>query len=82
MKTKATIRIKISSEEHLLSLLEALKPETKRPANRSKVNIDRDGSFIILNVETKDTVALRATLNTYLRWIGSTIDSLEVLTNR
>ncbi|MCW3997886.1 MAG: KEOPS complex subunit Pcc1 [Candidatus Bathyarchaeota archaeon] len=82
MKAKSTIRIKISSEEHLLSLLEALRPETKRPGKRSKVNIDRDGSFIILNVEAKDTVALRATLNTYLRWIGSTIDSLEVLTNR
>lgn len=82
MKAKASIRIKISSDEHLLSLLEALKPETKRPSHRSKVNIGRDGSFIILNVEAKDTVALRATLNTYLRWIGSMIDSLEVITNR
>lgn len=82
MKAKATIRIKISSEEKLLSLIEALRPETKRSGNRSKVKIGRDGSIIILNVEAKDTVALRATLNTYLRWIGSTMDTLEVITNR
>jgi tRNA threonylcarbamoyladenosine modification (KEOPS) complex Pcc1 subunit len=82
MKASATILIKISSDEHLLSLLEALGPETKRLGNRSKVNIDRDGSFFILNAEAKDTVALRGTLNTYLRWIGSTVNSLEVITNR
>ncbi len=79
MKAKAAIHIKISSDEHLISLLKALKPETKKSGNRSKVKLDRDGSMIILNVEAKDTIALRATLNTYLRWISSTIDTLEVI---
>ncbi|MCJ7712990.1 hypothetical protein MUO66_00825 [Candidatus Bathyarchaeota archaeon] len=82
MNAKATISINISSDKHLISLLNALKPETKKSGNRSKVNIDKDGSLIILNVEAKDTVALRAVLNTYLRWIGSAIDALEVITNR
>jgi len=82
MIAKAKISINISSDKHLISLLEALRPETKKSGNRSKVNIKKDGSLIILNVEAKDTVALRAALNTYLRWIGSAIGALEVITNR
>ena len=82
MKAKATVNINISSDKHLLSILKALKPETKKLGNRSKVNINKDGSFIILTVEAKDTVALRATLNTYLRWIGSAIETLEVIADK
>ena len=82
MKAKASIRIKISSNEHLLSLLKALEPELKKSGKRSKVNLDREASMLILSVEAKDTIALRATLNTYLRWIGSAIEALEVLTKR
>jgi len=82
MKAKATVNINISSDKHLISILKALKPETKKLGNRSKVNINKDGSFIILTVEAKDTVALRATLNTYLRWIGSAIGTLKVITNK
>ena len=81
MKAKATIRIRVSSFAHLVSLVEALKPETRRLGNRSKVEIDRDGFFLILKVKAKDTIALRATINTYLRWIGSTLDTLEVFSN-
>lgn len=82
MKTKATVKIKIASNQQLISLLEALKPEIKKSGNRSKVEIDREGSKIILRVESKDTIALRATLNTYLRWINSSIDTLEVLKSK
>jgi tRNA threonylcarbamoyladenosine modification (KEOPS) complex Pcc1 subunit len=32
-----------------------------------------------LKVEAKDTVALRATLNAFLRWINSVANVLEVL---
>ncbi len=82
MNAKATISINISSDKHLSSLLNALKPETKKSGNRSKVNIDKNGSLIILNVEANDTVALRAALNTYLRWIGSVIGVLDVISNK
>jgi KEOPS complex subunit Pcc1 len=82
MKAKAAVCVKMSNNEHLISLLRALKPELKKSTKRSKVKLDRDGSVIILNVEAKDTIALRATLNTYLRWIDSTIDALEVITKR
>lgn len=82
MNAKATVNINISSDKHLVSILKALKPETKKLGNRSTVNIQKEGSFIILTVEAKDTVALRATLNTYLRWIASAIGTLEVIADK
>jgi tRNA threonylcarbamoyladenosine modification (KEOPS) complex Pcc1 subunit len=33
----------------------------------------------VLTVEASDTVALRAALNAYLRWINSTVTVLETL---
>jgi len=80
MKAKATIRLRLSSEKQLTTLLDALAPEANRPVTtRAKAILDRDSSFLVLKVEAKDTVALRAALNAYLRWIGSTVKVLEVV---
>ena len=80
MKAKATIRLRLSTEKQLTTLLDALAPETNRPVNvRAKVALEREGNFLVLTVEAKDTVALRAALNAYLRWIGSTVKVLEAV---
>jgi tRNA threonylcarbamoyladenosine modification (KEOPS) complex Pcc1 subunit len=80
MKTKASVRLRFSSEKQLTTLLNALAPEANRPVNlRARAVLDRDGNFLVLKVEAKDTVALRAALNAYLRWIGSTVKVLEVV---
>jgi tRNA threonylcarbamoyladenosine modification (KEOPS) complex Pcc1 subunit len=41
--------------------------------------LEKDDNFLVLKVEARDTVALRAALNAYLRWINSTLNVLEVL---
>ena len=80
MKAKATVRLRLSSEKQLTTILDALVPEANRPVNvRAKAVLERDGNFAVLKVEAKDTVALRAALNTYLRWIGSTVKVLEAV---
>jgi tRNA threonylcarbamoyladenosine modification (KEOPS) complex Pcc1 subunit len=80
MKAKASVRLRFSSEKQLTTLLDALAPEANRPVTtRAKAVLEREGSFLVLKVEAKDTVALRATLNAYLRWIGSTVKVLEVV---
>ena len=57
-------------------------PETEKPATtRSKVSLEKDGAFLVLRVEASDTVALRAALNAYLRWINSAVKVLETLKN-
>ena len=78
MKAKATIRLQFSSEKRLNVLLNALLPEANRPATkRSKVTLTREAQLLVLTVEASDTVALRAALNAYLRWIQSTISVLD-----
>ena len=80
MKAKASVRLRFSSEKHLTTLLDALAPEANRPVTtRAKAILERDGSFLVLHVDAKDTVALRAALNAYLRWIGSAVKVLEVV---
>ena len=80
MKAKATVRMRCSSEKQLTTLLDALTPETEKPVGtRSRAVLEKEGNFLVLNVEAKDTVALRAALNAYLRWIGSAVNVLETV---
>jgi tRNA threonylcarbamoyladenosine modification (KEOPS) complex Pcc1 subunit len=82
MKAKATIRLRFPSEKQLETVLDALAPEANAPMNRrSKAVFKKEGTCLALMVEARDTVALRASLNAYLRWIGSTAKILEVLEN-
>jgi tRNA threonylcarbamoyladenosine modification (KEOPS) complex Pcc1 subunit len=80
MKAKATVRLQFSSEKHLTTLLNALAPEANTPVTRrAKAILEKEGTLLVLKIEADDTVALRATLNAYLRWIGSTVKVLEVI---
>jgi len=80
MKAKASVRLRFSSEKQLATVLDALAPEANRPVTtRAKAVLEREGDFLVLKVEAKDTVALRAALNAYLRWIGSAVKVLEVV---
>jgi len=82
MKAKAVVRFKFHSKKHLEIVFKALEPEIKKPATtRSKANLERDATFLVLKVEARDTVALRATLNTYLRLINSMTNVLDILEN-
>lgn len=80
MKAKAVVRLRFPSKKHLEIFIKALEPEVKKPATtRSKANIERRENFLLLKIEARDTVALRATLNAFLRWINSMVNVLEVL---
>ncbi len=72
---KAIVRLKFDSQKQISTVLHALTPEAKSPATkRSKITLEDEGLFLELTVEADDTVALRATLNAYLRWINSTLN--------
>lgn len=82
MKAKATILLKYGSDKHLETVKASLLPEVNKPIyNRARVTLDRDGKFLVMKVEADDTIALRSTLNAYLRWINSTSNVIEVLDN-
>jgi KEOPS complex subunit Pcc1 len=80
MKAKATIYLEFSTEQQAETTLKSLRPETEhQTTTRSHTALQKEGKNLILKVEAKDTVALRATLNAYLRWINSILNVLKVL---
>jgi tRNA threonylcarbamoyladenosine modification (KEOPS) complex Pcc1 subunit len=79
-RAKATVHLKFTSEKQLTTLLNALMPEANAPVTRrANVKLEKDGLFLVLTVEAEDTVALRATLNAYLRWVNSAINVIDVV---
>jgi tRNA threonylcarbamoyladenosine modification (KEOPS) complex Pcc1 subunit len=75
---KAEILLKLANQKQVQTLLDALSPEANAPVTRrANIKLQKDGLFLVLAVEAKDTVALRATLNAYLRWINSTINVMQ-----
>ncbi len=80
VSAKASIRLKFADQKQLQTLLHALTPETQTmQTTRANVQLQESGDFLVLSVEAEDTVALRATLNAYLRWIQSTINIMDVI---
>ncbi|MDH5374200.1 MAG: KEOPS complex subunit Pcc1 [Candidatus Bathyarchaeota archaeon] len=80
MKAHALVRLKFPSEKHLEIVFKALEPEARTPPTmRSQAKLEKENTFLILKIEAKDTVALRAAVNAYLRWINSMVSVLEVV---
>jgi len=80
MKAKATIRLDFRSKKQIEAVLSSLRPEIENPTTkRSSVSIWKKGTLLFLKIEAKDTVALRAASNAYLRWVNSMRNVLEVL---
>jgi len=78
MRIKAVIHLDFSSETLLKAVLEALKPETEGlPSRRCRARIHGEGNRLSLILEASDTSALRASLNSYLRWIQMMKTALE-----
>ena len=79
-RAEATIRLKFSLDKQLTTLLNALMPEANAPiTRRGRVKFEKDDLFLVLAVDAEDTVALRSTLNAYLRWINSVINVIDTV---
>ncbi|UCG45181.1 MAG: hypothetical protein JSV58_07385 [Candidatus Bathyarchaeota archaeon] len=84
MRAEATICLSFPSERWLRVVCETLKPETRLSTQRSKVQVERDGRTLIMELKADDTSALRAAANSYLRWVllaRSIIDCVDELTS-
>ncbi len=82
MSTKATasIRLNFNDEKQIRTILGALTPEANAPpTRRAVIKLNQDGLSLVVSVEAEDTVALRATLNAYLRWISSTVSIMDLV---
>jgi tRNA threonylcarbamoyladenosine modification (KEOPS) complex Pcc1 subunit len=80
MKAQASVRLKFSDPKQLAAAVAALKPEVSAPVtHRANVDLQVQDCFLVLTVNAEDTVALRATVNAYLRWIASAVNVLELV---
>lgn len=77
--TWADAEITIDAVEELVQIIEkSLHPEVEQPiSERSKVEITTENSELRIRVKASDLAALRAALNSYLRWVGAILDTLE-----
>lgn len=71
---KASIVIKT---EHGQSLVSTLAPEAARALPRTKVFVTAVGDEFRIDIEAKDTSALRAALNSYIRWTSTAMRMIE-----
>lgn len=59
---------------------ESLAPEIERPTSeRSNVTVSAEKGEVIISIEASDVVALRAAINSYLRWVGAILDVVEAV---
>jgi len=81
MKASTVITLHFPSRKRSEMVLKALKPEIERHQfmRRSRVNVSSKQSSLILSFEAEDTSALRASINSYLRWIMLINDSLQTI---
>ena len=76
-KASAEIRIKVP-EEVVDAVLDALSPEVESPSSeRSSTDVRRGVDDIVISTEASDTTAMRAAVNSYLRWVQGILDVLS-----
>jgi len=81
MKASILVRLKFLAQKHVEVVWEALEPEIRKPLTmRSRAYLQKDNNnMMVLRIEAKDTAALRASVNAYLRWISAINDCLSML---
>ncbi len=80
MKASILVRLKFLTQKHIEVIWEALEPEIRKPLTmRSRAYLQKDNNMVVLRIEAKDTAALRASVNAYLRWISAINDCLSML---
>lgn len=77
MNLECYVKLRVDSSI-LESVFKALYPETIRLISRRvSVTLEKTEGAIVLKFNAKDSTALRAALNSYLRWFSTVKKSLE-----
>ena len=77
-ESSVNVKVTIKLDHDLLQSIQlALEPEVNTPSSdRSSTNIDVSSGQLVLQTEASDVSALRANLNSYLRWVEGIQDIL------
>jgi len=70
MRAHAVVHLGFASQKQSKIVFEALQPETRTiSTHRSRVSIKGRGKTLMIRFEAEDTSALRAAMNSFLRWV-------------
>jgi len=71
--------VTVRGREGFIRILESsLRPEVERPSStRTRASLKAEGSVLKLEIIASDITALRAALNSYLRWVQSINEVIE-----
>ena len=82
MEIQAEIKIVFNDPNASGAIYHALIPESKKaPTERSISKISRKNNTIIIHISTHDLTSLRASINSYFKWLKAIIESLKVISN-
>ena len=78
-KISAKVMIRLS-EEALTAITESLLPETETPSSeRSSIELESLDGGLMMTFRASDISALRAAMNSYLRWVQGITNMFNVL---
>ncbi|MCZ3364594.1 MULTISPECIES: KEOPS complex subunit Pcc1 [Methanobacterium] len=67
---KAEFKIKFNNLDEAKLVLKSIEPEIQTaPSEKTSVEINLDGKTLKLIIDAEDTPSLRASVNSYFRWI-------------
>lgn len=74
-----TAEISLDVPGELLNVIEgSLIPEVKKPTyDRSNVDVITEEGKLLIQIQASDVAALRATINSYLHWVGAILDVVD-----
>jgi len=74
-----TLAIEFDSVDEARMIYNSIKPEIEFESNdRSITNIELDKKTVKLVIQSKDAVSLRASINSYIRWIELSTKILKI----
>jgi len=77
-----TLSIKIGIPEYIAIICsKSIRPETKSASRRSEVELRHHKDGLEIEIKSDDLHALRASLNTYVRWIVMCFDLISEKNN-
>ena len=71
--------VEFNSENHAQIIYNSIKPELSFSRNdRSTTTIQLKNKSIIIEINSKDVVSLRASINSYVRWTNLSMEILKI----
>ena len=79
MKLVSNLVVDAGGSDNAEKLYRALQPETRSNKSKAaKVALRAEGHMIILTIESSTIAAMRALLNSYIRWVCISLDIIAL----